>query len=38
MVKLHHRCANICSNYKNVSGTKMINFDNCERSEEMRGL
>jgi hypothetical protein len=22
---------------KNESGTKMINFDNCERSEEMRG-
>jgi hypothetical protein len=22
---------------KNVSGTKMINFDNCERSEEKRG-
>jgi hypothetical protein len=21
---------------KKVSGTKMINFDNCERSEEMR--
>jgi hypothetical protein len=23
---------------KHVSGTKMIIFDNCERSEEMRGL
>ena len=22
---------------KKVSGTKMINFDNCERSEEMKG-
>jgi hypothetical protein len=37
MVKLHHCCANMCSNYENVSGTKMCYFDNCERREEMRG-
>ena len=26
MVKLHHHCANMCSNYKNVSGTKNVLF------------
>ena len=31
--------AHICAvETKNASGTKMINFDNCERSEEKRGL
>jgi hypothetical protein len=37
MVKCHHHCAEftVCAR-KEVSGTKMINFDNCERSGEMR--